>query len=252
MAAQTWTQLQQTFLAITVKAQPPYDPTTAPGDFAALLPQATSYAEQRIYTDIPFLGHRASNATLSTTMGKRTVSLSMMINSAGGPIIIPESLRLIAPVGSSPQSGTRVPFVRSSTFLIDSVWPIESTMQAPSLTTFATNYWAMVDAQTIIVAPTPDAAYVVEIDGLFQPAPISAANPATYLSTTYPALLEAACMVFLQGALMKNFGAQADNPQSALSWEALYQELMQSAKAEEARRRGIMPDIPMPSAGGAR
>ena len=246
MAAQTWTALQQTFLAVTVKAQPPYDPTTAPPDFVQLLPQATSYAEQRIYTDIPFLGHRASNSSLTTAMGKRTINLSAMINTAGGPIIVPESLRLITPAGNTPNTGTRVPFVRGSTFLIDSIWPIEGTTQAPSLTSYVPNYWAMVDAQTIIVAPTPDNAYTVEIDGLFQPTPISADNPATYISTTYPALLEAACMVFLQGALLHNYGSQMDNPQAGLSWEALYQQLMQSARAEEMRRRGMMPDMPLP------
>ena len=56
MAALTWTTLQTALLAITVKAQPPYN--VVPPDFAYLYPQATSYAEGRIYKDIPFLATR--------------------------------------------------------------------------------------------------------------------------------------------------------------------------------------------------
>lgn len=250
MAAQTWQTLEVMLLAACVKAQPPYN-TNIPGDFAALFPQATSYAEGRIFTDIPLLGHRTANATLKTVAGDRTVNLSAMINSAGGPIIVPETFALITPVGATPQSGNRVSFIRADTSVIDTIWPMTSLTVPPSITDFVPRYWAMRDDHTIIYAPTADAAYTVDIAGLFQPTPISAANPTTYISTIYPALLEAACMVFLSGALKQNYGAQMDDPRQGVSWEQQYGELMEAAKAEEIRRRGLMPPAPMPTPRGA-
>jgi hypothetical protein len=46
----------------------------------------------------------------------------------------------------------------------------------------------------------------------------------------------AASMVFGSG-YMRNFGAQADNPQMSQSWETQYQLLKQSANAEAARQK---------------
>lgn len=238
MAAQTWDSIQTTLLAATVKAQPPYG--IAPPDFAAMLPQATSYAEGRIFTDIPMLGHRQSNTSLSTVAGNNTLDLLTMTNTLGGPIIVPESFYLITPDG-------KAPFLRSSTFVINSVWPNSTDMATPSPLSFLPAYWAMIDNHTIIYAPTADAAYSVQIDGLYQPTPISPTQQTTYVSTTYPALLESACMVFLSGWLLHNYGPKASNPEQARSFEADYQALMEPAKAEEIRRRGLMPDFPMPS-----
>lgn len=239
MAAQTWNSIQTTLLAATVKAQPPYG--IAPADFATLLPQATSYAEERIFTDLPLLGVRTSNSSLATTPSSNALDLAAMTNTLGGPIIVPESLYL------STASGL-VPFLRSSTFVINAVWPNATITAAPTLTDFLPKYWAMLDNHNIVIAPTPDAAYPVKIDGLYQPTPISLMNQSTYVSTTYPALLEAACMVFLSGWLLHNYGAKAGTPQQALSFEADYQTLLAGAKAEEDRRRGLMPDFPMPGA----
>lgn len=245
MAAQTWASLQTTLLAATVKAQPPY--SSPPPDFAALFPQATSYAEERICNDIPFLGYTASNSSLTTTAGSRDVDLNTMTPGDGqGQIIIPESFFLITPAGATPSAGTRVPFVRSSKAIIDQVWPVPSVTQTPSLITSLNipYYWTLRDDRHIIYAPTADASYTVDITGLFQPPPISSANQSTYLSTNYPALLEAACMVWLEGALLHNFSAMSDDPKASVSWEMTYQVLMEAARDEEVRRRGLKPNAP--------
>ena len=251
MAAQTWNSLQTLLLAACVKSQPPY--TVIPADFALIFPQATSYAEGRIYTDIPLLGHRGVSTSLATTPGSRTVNIGTgSSTSTVGQIIVPESFSLITPAGATPQQGTRIPFIRSTTFVIDAVWPTEATLQPEvAVGSFLPCYWAMQDYQTILYAPTADAAYTIELAGLFQPLPISAANQSTYLSVNYPALLEAACMVFLSGWLKQNYGAQSDSPQQAMSHEAIYEGLKESAKAEEMRRRGLIPDQPMPTPAGA-
>lgn len=244
MTAQTWNSLQTTLLAALSKTQPPY--TTVPADFAALYPQATSYAEGRIYRDVPMLAQRAQNTSLTTTASSRQIALSGLSPS----LLVAEGLALITPSGtSSPASGTRVWYDEASLDLIDLVWPSEATTAAPSVLDPAyPRYWAMRDASTIVLCPTPDKAYTVELTGLFQQTPISSTNPSTYLSTTYPEILEAACMVFLAGALMHNFGAMADLPAQSISWEKVYQDLLPGVRSEEARRRGVIPDGPTPPA----
>jgi hypothetical protein len=43
-------------------------------------------------------------------------------------------------------------------------------------------------------------------------------------------------MVFLSG-YKQNFGAQSDDPRSAVSWEQQYEKLMASASGEELRKK---------------
>lgn len=252
MSALTWTTLQTACLAETAKVQPPY--TVPSADFAVIFPQATSYAEGRIYKEFGgLLATRQQNTSLSTAGGQRTVSMAAMVNPNGGPIIVPERFALYtATVPNVPF--IRVQFDRASLDVIDMVWPQQAQVLAPSATDFAPRYWDLLDNQTIVFCPTPDQAYTCEITGLFQPTPIGPGNESpvvltatsTYLSTVYPELLLAASMVYLCGALLHNFGAQSDAPQRAISWENLTQELMTIAKDEEMRRRGIKPNYPMP------
>lgn len=249
MAAQTWTTLKAMLLATMVRSQAPF--TSSDGFFDTLYPQAISYAEGRIYRDVDLLDQRQQNASLSTTAGSRTVSLSAIAGANGyGPLVSVEAFALITPSGA-PAAGTRVPFDVASLDTINQVWPVESAVLAPSIADFSPRFWAMVDDATIIYCPTADATYTVEITGLFQSAPLTSANPTSYLSTVYPDLLEAACMVFLSGALMHNFGAQSNDPKSSLSWEGMYQSLLSGVRAEERRRRGLAPDRPPAAAPGA-
>lgn len=249
MAAQTYPALEAALLAETAKAQPPYATATPPPDFAQIFPEAIRYAEGRIYRDLVLLATRQQNTALQTSTGSRTVSLANMTNGSGGPIIVPEQFALIVPgPATQPASGTRVPFDRADLSLIDQMWPTEGTTVTPSVTDYNPRFWALRDDSTIVYCPTANGIYVVELTGLFQPTPLSVANPTTYLSTVYPELLEAACMIYLSGAMLHNFGAQSENPQRAMSWEGMYQELMTSARAEERRRRGLVPDVATPPA----
>jgi hypothetical protein len=240
MAAQTWTTLQQTLLVALSQSPPPYN--IIPPDFTALFPQATSYAEGRIYKDLVLLATRTEDSTsLQTTNGNRSLALSTMLPNV---VIVQEGLALI-------QAGVRYWYDKATLDVIDLIWPNISQTMAPASADWVGRYWAPLDNNIIVMAPTPDAAYQAVIPGLFQPTPISAGNPSTYLSTVYPELLEAACMVWLTGALQRNFGSQADDPRQALSWEGEYTKLMTLAKAEEMRRRGLMPDVAAPAAAPA-
>lgn len=241
MAAQTWTTLQNTLLVALAQAPAPYN--IVPPDFATLFPQATSYAELRICRDIPMLANRSQNTSLVTAAGSRNLNLGSM---TGNQIIIPEGLALISPAGqTNPAVGTRIPFDEASLDLIDQVWPQESETMDPAAADWIGRWWALRDNATIVFAPTANATFTAEITGLFLPTPISLANPTTYISTVYPDLLEAACMLFLCGYLEQDFGAASSDPAMSMSFEGMYRTLVQAAKDEELRRRGLRADVPV-------
>jgi hypothetical protein len=247
----TYTSLQEALLVALTQAATPY--TAIPPDFSALYDRSISYAESRICAEIPLLANRTQNATLSTTPNLRQINLSAMTN----PLVVLERLSLITPASTTPSAGTRWPYVRTTLDFIDVVWPNESTAVAPDSISADQigRYWAPLNtgstsaayagsSSIIIIAPTPPSAYVAECTGLFQPPPLTSGNTATYLSTVYPDLLTAACMVFMEGALMRNFGAQSSDPNTANSWEQQYQHLKSACEFEEIRRRGGLPDRP--------
>lgn len=242
MTALTWTTLGQTLLAAIVRAQPPFAFPSSDGFFTQLYPRATSYAESRITQEIPMLGNRTEDTSQITVSGNNQISVTAMTS----PIIVPETVDLITPASTQPGSGTRWSYDMTTPDVINAIWPTQATTLAPALATDIGRFWALLNASTIIVAPTPDGAYVAAVAGLAATQALSASQTTTYLSTNYPDLLTAACMVFLEGAMTHNFGAQAGNPGEAMSWEGLYQQLADVCWFEELRRRGLAPDTPRP------
>jgi hypothetical protein len=93
-----------------------------------------------------------------------------------------------------------------------------------------------VGQQQAAVGPCPDQAYNVEVYGTYRPATLSATNPNTPLTVLLPDLFLAASMIFMSG-YQKNFGAQADDPKMAASWESQYEKLMMGATSEEFRKK---------------
>ncbi len=240
----TYTTLQQELVTALVQAPPPYN--VIPPDFASLYPNAISFSESRICAEIPLLANQTQNTQLSTTNGSRQLNLSGMTN----PLVVMDRLSLISGV-------TRYQYVKMPLDFIDLVWPNPASTQSPVTTPQSQRFWAPLNAGStsgaysgssslIVLAPTPDGTYTAECTGLFQPPPLTSGNPTTYLSTVYPDLLVAACMVFLTGALMRNYGAVAADPAQAISWEAAYEKLKAACEFEEIRRRGLVYDVPQP------
>ena len=189
--------------------------------------------EQRIYTDMDFLATRKTNSSLTFTPNSRTLDVTPLTLLSTGPLMYVTGVNAITPVGSTPQNGSRNRVRMINADVLDLIWPAEQTIvgtQVPA-------YGAAQDDKTIIVAPTPSAAYVAEIRGVFRPAPLSGSNPNTYISSNYPALMIAACMTFAAG-YQKDYGAASDDPKQAVSWESHYQTLLKSALEEERRRKG--------------
>jgi hypothetical protein len=244
-----YTDLTNALTILAVQAPSPYVFSTLPIDFQTMMPRFVEGGECLIYRDLVLLATRAQDASLTFTGATRSLNLS----AASVIIIVPEGLSLIYPAGATPSAGTRIQFDAASLDTIDSIWQQESVTVNPT-SNYADSmgrYWAMRDNQTMVVAPTPDSTYAAEITGLFQPAPISATNPTTYVSLTYPDLLLAACMITVAGYL-RDYGQQADDPKLAQSWQQQYDMRKANAMTQEQRLRsqgaGWSPNLPTPLA----
>lgn len=195
-------------------------------DFQIILPSIINDAEGRIYREMDFLATRTVDTTTPVTTGARSFTLP-------SEIIILQNLSVITPAGATLANGIVNPIQMVSLDYLAYVWT-QQTGDGSGVPAYA----ARVDATTIALAPVPNAAYTAVVQGIFRPDPISASNTTTYISLNYPDLLVAACMVFASG-YQRDFGAQADDPKMALSWESVYQSRAQSTYAEEQRRKGF-------------
>lgn len=191
-------------------------------DFVTILPSAIDYAEQRIYRELDLLSTRVTNSSNALTASDRNFALPT------GYVVV-EELNLIYPAGTAAASGTRYPLIPVSRPYLDVVYPGNVTTGQPVV-------FAMVDQNNLIVGPSPDGNYVIEVVGTQRPAALSANNTSTFLTANLPDLWMAATMIFFSG-FQKNFGSQADDPKMAVSWESQYQSLRASADSEEWRKK---------------
>lgn len=179
-------------------------------DFANIvLPNAIEYAESRCYRDLDMLATRES-ATVSTVADTPTVS-------AANFIVIQSVESDGTPLQQVDLQALRYMFSGSTTGE-----PI---------------YWANVTNSQIQLGPTPDDSYDINVFGTRRPAALSVSNPTTPLTTYCPDLFFAAAMVWGTG-WQRDFGAQAGDPASAVSWEAQYKTLLPTALSELYRQKG--------------
>lgn len=197
-------------------------------DFVQIMPSAIDYAEDRVYRELNLLATIVRNSSSTLTANSRNFALPTDL----GVFQTVTEINVITPSSASVISGTRNPLAKASLSFLDFLYPTEAAPSTPSVPTL----YAPVNNTTIAVGAAPDAAYPVEVVGTIQPTPLSSGNPTTYLTTYLPDLFVAASMVFMSG-FMRNFGAQADDPKMAVSWEGEYQKLFASADQLETRRR---------------
>jgi hypothetical protein len=196
--------------------------STADTNFQEILPNIIDYAELRIQRDLDLLA-TITTTTALTTLNNRSVTLPSQIE-------VVQELNVIVPAGTTnPENGTRVPLTPVAKEYLNSVWTSASGHGVPTL-------FAMLNTTTMLVGPWPDDAYTIEIVGTTRATPLSTANQSNYLSMQLSDIYIAAAMIFASG-WMRNFGAQMDNPQMAMSWETQYQNLLKSATVEEFRRK---------------
>lgn len=222
-------------------------------NFQRLVPAMFLYAEGRIYTDLAFL--------------VTTITQQQRLTALNRELILPDSVRTVeaisvcTPAGPVTITSKRTPLDRVSSVALDMFWPQASFKPnmpkkyaliggtpLPTMTTpFALTPPPPLPAvplqqwfQIVRMMPTPDKSYIIELTGVVRPKTLSPTNSETFLSTRYPELLLCACMVFGSG-YQRDYGAQADDPQRAVSWETQYKALAQGVLIEQARIRGEGP-----------
>lgn len=205
-------------------------------NFLALLPATFAYADGRIYRELDMLVANVRDSSSSTAALNRNFNLPTGV----GTFLVIDGINIITPASTAPESGTRNPLQPVSRDFLDLCWPSTTGATVPQYFSYISQntYLTGGSAQSqVIFGPWPDTTYRVEVIGKIQPAVLSSTNTNTYLSDNLPDLYIAACMVYLTGALLKNFGSQADDPRSAQSWETQYQALKESSATWEARKR---------------
>lgn len=198
--------------------------TTTNPYFLIEVPNAVDYAEQRLYRDLDLI------STITSDFSQTTIALNRNIVVPAAFVVV-NAINLITPAGAQPDAvgSKRNQLVRVSEDFLDFSWPDATGAGLP-------NIYAIRNQTQFLLGPFPNLGYVVEYVGTQRPAPLSVANPTTFLTTNLPDLFLTASMIHVAG-YQKNFGAQADDPRSSMSWETQYKAELASADAEELRKR---------------
>jgi hypothetical protein len=197
------------------------DPTDP---FTILIPQAITYAENRIYRDLDFLSTVTRSSSYQLTAGNRNLTIP-----AANFVTIQE-LNVVTPANiTNPDLGTRNPLLPTTKEFLNNVYNALGVTAVPE-------YFAMIDQNNVIVGPWPNNSYTVEVTGTVRPNSLSSTNTTTFISLYLPDLFLMASMIFVSG-FQRNFGRQSDDPAMAQSYEGQYKTLLTGAMIEEARKK---------------
>lgn len=188
-----------------------------------VVPYVIDYAEQRIYRDLDLLATRLVDSSTNVTANQRTFT----IPSSNGTFLVVETVNISTPSSIAFGGGTRNPLMPVTKQFLDIAYPSSASADIPL-------FYAMQTNSQIILGPSPDASYPIEVTGTYRPNPLSSSNPTTILTTMLPDLFVAAAIVGL-GEYLINHGSTP--PQNMERWEAEYKVLMQSALVEEFRKK---------------
>jgi hypothetical protein len=197
-------------------------------NFQAALPNVIDFAEQQSYRDLDLLNTIFRDSSVTLTANNR--NLAQAASTTNGPFLVTQEINVITPAGTTnPDLGTRNPLLPATKEILDFLYPSSTGAGVPK-------YYAPINQNNFIVGPWPDQAYTVESVGTQRPAPLSASNTTTLLTTYFPDLFLDAALIY-GAAFLKDFGAAQDDPQSGLTWAALYAKALASAKSEEALKK---------------
>jgi hypothetical protein len=206
-------------------------------EFQNILPRAFEYADNRIYRELDLLTTTVATVGSAFTAGDGRLNVPTQFMSV-------RYVNVLTPASTSGDAGTRYPMERVSPEFMDFTWPTASaTSGSPSTPTkycfygtTGTSAFSSTGALTMRVAPAPSTAYVAEFIGPVRPSILSMSNPNTILTTRFPDLFIAACMVFLS-AYQRDWGGQSADPQASQSWEGQYSKLREGAMVEVERQK---------------
>jgi hypothetical protein len=199
-------------------------------DFVTLLPTIIDDAEQRLYRELDLV------ATSVITPATMTIdSRFLTLPATNGHIVVVDAINIV-------DISQRYPLKPATLDVIDYVWPSDV-----HVGTVKPQLFYRLDDDRVVIAPPPHNPWICEIVGTVRPTPLSSANPVTFLSTYLSDLFFCAAMCAAVGTLLKNYGAQSEDPQQAVSWETKYAGLFASAKTEELRKLFISQNSPLPA-----
>ena len=142
----------------------------------------------------------------------------------GGSSPDPTSLSTIRTVHIYPASGTatRTFLEQRDISFMNEYWPVRTSTSTPK-------YWAWWDENSIYLAPTPDAAYNIEVGITRLPTRLSSSNTTTWLSNNAPSAL-------LYGSLAEAFKFLKGPAEMLQLYEQSYQRAIQELMIEQQGR----------------
>jgi hypothetical protein len=212
---------------------------SADPDFVARLPGIIDRAERRCYRDVDFqVARKSENSSFQGSAPGRALVAPPT------DLIVIRQFDYFTPAGQDDSSGgTRMPLYQRDESFLKLAYPTR-TITAPP------RYWCFLGTQSnpapatpgalnILVCPTPDDVYQIQMAGTFRPDAMSSTTTATWLGNNYPDFFLYALMVELAGA-MKNYGTMADDSPQGITWEGRYKQALDSALRQEAQRRSAV------------
>ena len=188
------------------------------------LPGSIDYAENSIQRDLDLLTTLTTDISGTLTPSNRLFTLPTSI---GTYLTLTEVALIISGVNQPSMTPVSREFLNAC---YPSNTPLSPTPSIPI-------YWAMYDQATISVGPAPDTNYGVKVVGTQRVPQLSATNSTNWLSMWLPDLYIAAAMIYWAG-FQRDYGQSgADNPQTPIHWESVYQNLLKSASTEQARTK---------------
>ena len=170
-------------------------------------------AEFRIFRDIDSDNNRRY-ATANLITSDRFIS-----RPAG--LLIVRSAQIVDSDGSSEPDNREFLQYRDTSFMSEF---------NPTGGTGVPKYYSLWDEQNIVVAPTPDATYEIQLNYILKDAGLSSTNTTTYLSLNFPNGLLYACLVEAYGFLK--------GPQDLLQlYEQKYKQVVEGFSIEQMGRR---------------
>ena len=172
------------------------------------------HTENRILRDVDldaFKSHQYSTLTADNPF----------LSLPGGSAPTPTSLATIRTVHIWPASGTatRTFLEQRDVSFMNEYWPVRTSTGTPK-------YWAWWDENTIYLAPTPDAAYNIELGIIRLPTRLSSSNTTSWLGNNAPVAL-------LYGSLAEAFKFLKGPAEMLQLYEQSYQRAIQELVIEQ-------------------
>ncbi len=198
-------------------------------NFQDILPQAITYAENRIYRDLDFLFTSITNEEYNLLASRRTVTVR------AGTFVVLENINVVTPASAlTADAGMRNPLLPVTREFIDATYGNGNVSGVPKYFAVTGNEFGNL---TVLFGPKPDDNYRIELVGTFRPDSLSATNATTFVSSNLPDLLVMAAMIYISG-YQRNFAGTSPNDQAMpVSYESQYQTLLQGAMMEESRKK---------------